>query len=164
MEAGEGKRPLGAMTIVTYYGGSTLKLRRNRGLGLLVGLAVVICLPGCGGDGRRAVSGTVTVDGEPLASGVISFQPTADNPAHSAGTGIEAGRYQISASSGLMPGEYQVRIQAFRQTGRMVEDPQFGQVEETVPVVFKEAGSLRATVSASGRNEIDFDLHSVPGP
>lgn len=141
-----------------------MKLTKKSGLRPLVALAALVLLSGCGGDGRLGVSGTVTVDGEPLASGVISFQPTADNPAHSAGTGIEAGQYQVPASSGLLPGEYLVRIQAFRKTGRMVEDPQFGQVEETVPVVFKEAGSLQATIVASGKNQIDFDLHSVPGP
>ena len=123
-------------------------------------LVFVLVAAGCGGDGRLGVSGMVTVDGKPLDNGVISFQPKAGTLTHSAGTGIQAGEYRIAADKGLKPGEYQVRIQAFRKTGRMVEDPQFGQVEETVPVDFQEARSLLATVSASGDNRFDFDLHS----
>jgi hypothetical protein len=141
-----------------------LNLTTKSRLRALVALAALGLLSGCGGDGRLGVSGTVTVDGKPLESGVISFQPAAGNQGHSAGTSIQAGHYEVEAGKGLLPGEYQVRIQAFRKTGRMVEDPQFGQVEETVPMDFKEGRSLTATVSASEKNKIDFELHTATGP
>ncbi len=141
-----------------------MKRRTTFGIWLLIAMTGLAFVSGCGGDGRLGVSGAVTVDGKPLESGVISFQPAAGNQGHSAGTGVQAGRYEIESTKGLLPGEYQVRIQAFRKTGRMVEDPQFGQVEETVPMDFKEGSSLKATVSASEKNQIDFALHSATGP
>ena len=53
---------------------------------LLLGLTA-----GCGGPPRAKVSGTVTLDGQPVESGTISFYPTA-NSGPTAGGGIENGR------------------------------------------------------------------------
>lgn len=129
-------------------------------------LLCLVALTGCGGDGRLGLSGSVTVDGQPLDSGVISFTPAAGTEANSAGTGIEGGRYRIPAEKGLIPGAYRVRIQAYEPTGRMVEDPQFGTAPETVMLRFTETESLRAVVASDGPNRFDFALSRAvrPGP
>src|SRR5688572_116279 len=74
-------------------------------------LAVVL-LPGCGGsDGpeRYAVSGSVTLDGQPLDSGSILFGPEGDG-GNGGGATITNGEYSIPADSGLVAGKYRVRI------------------------------------------------------
>ncbi len=126
---------------------------------------LLVALLGCGsGDGRLAVDGLITLDGKPLSGGVISFRPVQADKATTAGSGIEEGRYQIPADGGLLPGEYKVVIQAFEETGRMVNDPQFGQAPETVPVKFNESETLRATVTADGPNRFDFALTRATQP
>lgn len=81
-------------------------------------------LIGCGGgtDGRISVSGTVTLDGEPLQSGSIIFYQGAG----SAGVGtIENGSFTVSeagGSEGVQPGSYKVAIESWEVTPGDVND------------------------------------------
>jgi len=126
-------------------------------------LLLLLCsslLPlGCGpGNGRLRVSGTVTVDGQPLQAGSIRFRPAPGNSAGSAGGRIADGRYQIAAAQGLLPGEYLVTIEATKKTGKQIDDPQMGLIDELAPVEFNETGQLTATISAGSGNVHNFDL------
>lgn len=120
-------------------------------------------ISGCGrSDDRKAISGNVTLDGEPLPSGLIHFQPT-ETATSSAGTTIQNGRYEIPAAQGLKPGKYQVAIQAFKPTGRIIDDRQAGKRPELTPIGFRESDHLSATVAAGGGNAFDFVLTSTKG-
>ena len=129
------------------------------GCSLLVGLAG---LSGCGsGDGRLAVSGTVTIDGEPLEGAAINFQPAAGTNGRSTGGPVQAGSFRVSTDQGLLPGTYLVTIIAMQKTGRMIEDPQKGRVPELVQVRFQELPGEVAAV-AGRKNEFHFNLTSAP--
>ena len=125
-------------------------------LGLLV--AAMVLLAGCGGDGRVQVTGSVTLDGEPLETGTIAFRP-ADGQGPTAGALITAGRYTVR----VMPGPMFVEIQGFREVGRgrVVEfDPDSPIVAITEPIVppkYNTATELQVEVSASNR-QLDFAL------
>jgi hypothetical protein len=69
---------------------------------------------GCGESdplGRKAISGTVSLNGAPVEKGNISFQPV-DKSATSGGAVIEAGKYSIPRQTGLPVGKYRVTINA----------------------------------------------------
>ena len=72
----------------------------------ILGLMILLCsATGCGSNGG-AVSGAVTLNGQPLTKGVISFS----GESGSAGTGggsIVAGKYEVK---NLRPGKYHVHI------------------------------------------------------
>ena len=113
-------------------------------------LAAVMC--GCsGGNGRVAVSGTVTLDGNPLEAGAISFYPESGIAANSAGGIIKEGKFQLPAASGLKPGNYRVEVKATRKTGRVVHDPMAGDIPEQIPLTFNETGSLVVAIQADGQ-------------
>lgn len=65
---------------------------------------------GCGGgEPRGDVDGTVTFDGQPVAAGMVSFEPVdATGPARN--VPIRDGSYRASGASALAPGAYGVRI------------------------------------------------------
>ncbi len=68
---------------------------------------------GCSGESgprRVAVSGTVTVDGKPIESGIIRFLPTGKNGGPPASVMIADGHYSLSSEMGPIPGFYQVLI------------------------------------------------------
>src|SRR5262245_15968805 len=81
----------------------------------LVGIcSLIACLfVGCGGDplGRHAISGTVTLDGAPVAKGNLSLQPMEQQPT-SSGAVIADGKYTIPRDQGLVAGKYRVSINA----------------------------------------------------
>ncbi len=125
----------------------------------LVLLACLLAFAGCSGsDGRQEISGTVTLDGEPLESGLINFRPAKGTKANSSGGTITEGRFQLPAAKGLMPGEYIVRVQSFKKSGRKVNDPQMGEIDELLPVRFNEMGALKATISDGSENQLEFAL------
>jgi hypothetical protein len=126
---------------------------------VLIAATLACCglLGGCG-DGRLSASGTVTVDGQPLSMGAITFKPLPEQKLSSAGGTIREGCFELQAARGLFPGKYQVRVQAFRSTGRMVNDPEMGKVEEQVPLKFNESGTLEAEITAPGPNSFHFEL------
>ncbi len=135
---------------------------RTRGLApLALLLAVVVTTFGCAdSESRQPVTGQVTLDGQPLPSGIINFRPGPGLTANTSGTAIEDGRYRLPAQHGLLPGNYNVQIQSYRETGRMIQDPQVGPIPERAAAQFEQQGPLQATI-VPGPNQIDFHLTSA---
>jgi hypothetical protein len=95
-------------------------------------VTVGIVLAGCSNSSRPPtypVTGTVTLQGKPLAGAVITFVPTAkDSDAASAITDA-AGKYALTtwqAGDGARPGEYRVKVskqeQAAVDPSKMVQN------------------------------------------
>lgn len=141
-------------------------LQAARVLGL--GCCVVMC--GCNHDGRQSLEGTVTLDGQPLPTGDITFFPVPGTPGPTAGGKIVEGRFSISAEGGTMAGTFRVQITARRKTGKQVFDPtaqmmdpnakngMIDQYEQYLPSRYNQQSELTADVIQGGKNVFDFPL------
>lgn len=126
--------------------------------------ALLVVCAGCGSkdaNGRVAVSGLVTLDGQPLDDGYITLIPVSSGPAVSGK--IQEGEFRLAPADGPAIGPYLVEIDAVRPTGRIVEHPDlFGETtEETeniVPPQFNRKTTLRVEVVADGENRFEFDV------
>jgi hypothetical protein len=131
--------------------------------GVLVALSCLL-VAGCGaGDRRQHVRGTVTLDGQPVEVGSLTFQPAEGNPALSAGGLIAKGSYDLPAQAGPMPGKYLVMFRIVRETGktRTVAEKDTGKQTsepEIVTVNIAQAAGIEATVTEGGPNKFDFQL------
>ncbi len=139
------------------------RLTRLSDLGMLL---VLILGAGCGSDdsgGRRAISGVVTLDGQPLGNGVIRLEPrSADDSGIAVGATIRRGSFAIAREEGPTPGSYRVRI--YSPSG-VQAPPGKGQSENTrrpmverLPAAYNAETELQADVSADGPNHFRFDL------
>jgi hypothetical protein len=128
----------------------------------------VFAIAGCGGDGYSElglvpVSGTVTLDGQPLAGAKVSFE--GDDKRVAIGTTDAAGRYTLmydSQTPGATPGPKVVRIttaDAEAEGGGAAEGA--APVKETIPARYNTQSELTADVSA-GKTTFDFVLKSKP--
>lgn len=130
--------------------------------------AGIVCLAftlvGCGGDGveRSAVSGSVTLNGEPVEQGMILFSPLGEGP--SAGGNIEQGQYKIEGDRGPSPGNYRVEIRAYRGTGRTTHDAASGTTQEVkvpiIPARYNNNSELKVEITPDASNQYDFELTS----
>ena len=127
--------------------------------GFLLLLAVVVF--GCGEAdplGRRSVSGKVTLAGQPLAQGTISFEPSGKGT--SAGATITDGSYSIPTETGLPPGSYVVRVSS--PTGGVatpVAPGESGQLAtEQIPEEFNAKSTHKVEVAKDGKNTFDFSI------
>jgi hypothetical protein len=148
-------------------------MHRLRVYGGLVCAAALSILSGCGGAGGVVVQGTVTVNGQPLKSGAISFNPISGQGA-AAGAEITNGTYGVRAQ-GLLPGEYRVAINAFRGTGKKTWDGMgdanvpasqkryVGELEQYIPAKYNDQTELTATIAAGKINHLKFDLQITAG-
>ena len=123
---------------------------------------------GCGGaPNAAAVSGTVTLDGQPLANAVVNFQPAGSerNPGPSSiGRTNEKGEYNLEMAGvgrGAVLGAHKVKIYC------PVEDAESNKPEEDrrtkqkdrVPPKYNVQSTLTKEVKA-GNNTINFELTS----
>jgi hypothetical protein len=134
---------------------------------LFVGLLML--LPGgCRQEGYAElglvdVSGTVTLDGKPLAGAKVSFE--GDDKRAAIGTTDSAGHYRLmydSQTPGAMAGPKTVRIttaDADTEGGGAAEGA--AAAKESVPARYNRQSTLKADVSASQR-AFNFDLKSSP--
>ena len=138
-------------------------MQKLYGITILAALTLV----GCGGGPEDdpdmgTVTGTVKMDGKPLANALISFQPVggAGRPSNAATN--EQGQYTLIYSvrlKGARVGEHTVRITTFRGPGPG-DDGEFSEgTPETVPNRYNSQTELKKTVEP-GSNTIDFDLTS----
>ena len=105
----------------------------------------------------------VTLDGQPLTEGAVSFQPIAQGP--SAGGTIRDGRFTIERAAGPSPGEYRVEILAYQLTGRQVPDSDFpgkmtDELKQVIPDRYNTDTELTVNVSAEKENHFNWELES----
>lgn len=118
----------------------------------------LLAATGCGGAPRGAVTGNVTLDGQPVDGGTIIF--TSPDPVHRAAgwTEIVAGQYSIPASRGPAVGPNRVEIRWPRKTGGKARyNPTADQMREAVPDRYNRDSELQADVKP-GTNRFDFVL------
>jgi hypothetical protein len=127
-------------------------------------------LIGCGsGDNlpREAISGSVAVDGKPLESGLITFQPDGADVATQSGASIVQGKYTIPRDQGLVPGKYKVTITAAGNTPEKQVDTATNNnmpgmppipAKEIIPSSYNSASLLTAEVKGGSKNEFNFNL------
>jgi hypothetical protein len=127
---------------------------------LLCLLALVgAALTGCGSR-QSTVSGQVTLDGTPLASGTIAFVP-ADGATASAETLIKDGSYSLP----MPPGSKRVQISATKVIGKRVvyegdpNSPVIDNLEQIIPPQYNAATTLSFEAKAGSARQ-NFSLTS----
>jgi hypothetical protein len=125
-----------------------------------------VALCGCGEDnplGRKAISGAVTLNGQPLDNGSITFEPVDLNRGVGGGSNIVDGKYSLPEEQGLPPGKYVVRIMSAdaSQTEPVEEMP--GEAPKTlakerIPPHWNIQSAQQIEVSAEGDNVHNFDV------
>jgi hypothetical protein len=132
-----------------------------------VSLFAACLLSGCGAKdplNRRAVSGTVTLDGQPLKQGSIAFEPLQPGGV-SSGALITDGQYAVPADKGLPQGKYRVSVTAGgAAAAKLGPDGMPGDAgaapKELIPAIYNTASKLTAEVGETDSPQFDFQLKS----
>ncbi len=86
-----------------------------RGISILLCTGILVALTGCGKRGPKLVdvSGTVTLDGQPLSNVIVTFVPIGGGLS-SSGVTDEAGHFRLSCSlgRGALLGQHRVYVQS----------------------------------------------------
>lgn len=127
---------------------------------LLSALFVIALLAGCSlKPAGGKVKGTVTLDGQPLATGQILFVAV-DQSSPSAEAAITAGEFEAL----VPPGEKRVEIRAPKVTGKKKmydtpDSPTVDTVVELLPAKYNVNSELKMTVDGTAQEQ-NFDLKS----
>ena len=133
-----------------------------------VSLSLALCV-GCGSD-VVPVSGRVTLDGQPLAGAVVTFQPfSGRDPSHaisgSVGRTNEEGRFSLRLVEPDIPGasvgEHTVSITTATIDPEEMHTDDLRAGGERVPKAWRD-GSQRFTVAPGGTTSANFDLTTPP--
>jgi hypothetical protein len=127
--------------------------KRTLVAGLFTWLAActLLAIAGCGGDGLADVTGTVTIDGAPLAEGDIIFE-AADQSSTPQGTTIAKGQFKLRVG----PGKKIVRINASEGDG--VVDPLMKTEgrRSIIPPEYNTSSTLTAEIQAGTNPPLTF--------
>jgi|SRR6516225_6425211 hypothetical protein len=130
----------------------------------LVGFAICI-FSGCGGKGlqRYEVSGQVTFKNQPLAEGIIEFEPV-DGQGTKSGALITKGEYRIPKNKGLFPGRYKITIVAgdgVSGSGNAepaAPTPGVTPGKERIPPEYNVRSKVIREITRDRPNKFDFDI------
>jgi hypothetical protein len=130
---------------------------------IICGIAFM-CASGCGGP-TFDVEGTVEMDGKPVDSGAISFEP-ADGKGRDFGGVITDGKFKFVTPPGVDAGKKIVRITGMQKTGKKISAFASGDamVDEAIPFPkrYNETSELSANLEAGKVNRFDFKMKSAP--
>lgn len=121
---------------------------------------LLAAITGCGPEGGQAtypVEGSVTLDGAPLSNGDIILDPM-DGAGPSASGPIREGTFNLQSTAG----KKRVEIRASRETGEIDELAGLPVLEEMIPARYNVDSKLVTTISAEGKNQLEFALQSSP--
>ena len=143
-------------------------IERSMALRLVFLVVLGMASSGCSGSGdelpREPVSGTVSLDGEPVADGMIQFTPSGGSGV-GGGARIQAGSFSILRESGLVPGSYQVSINAAASPAAEPSKsavPKKGAqlARELIPAKYNSQTKLAVDIKKGGASDLKFDLQS----
>jgi hypothetical protein len=118
--------------------------------------AVVV---GCNNDNMADVTGTVAVDGKPVAKGSIGFIP-ADGKAQTAGAEIKDGKYSARVPIGNSKIEIRVpKVVGKKKLYDTPDSPTKPLLAEVLPPKYNDQTTLTINVQR-GENHQDFDLQT----
>lgn len=133
---------------------------RRRALTIVLPVLMAAALSsGCAGQ-TPTVSGDVTLDGQPVAEGLITFVP-ADPQTANVARPIQNGKY----SAPIPAGSYKVQINAPRATGQKkkmyagADAPAVDVIVEAIPERYNTNTELHADIKL-GDNKLDWPLKS----
>jgi hypothetical protein len=130
----------------------------------LLTLLLISAAIGCSGS-AASVSGTVTLDGQPLTTGNVSFHPDGDTGAPAYGQIDAQGRYSLSTGTqaGLAPGAYTAVVVATKDPPQLYDKT--GSEIPPIPITPAKYGStttsdLKVQVKP-GKNDVPLALESA---
>jgi hypothetical protein len=113
------------------------------------------------GAQRIPLKGKVTVDGQPMDAGTISFEPLDPSKQRPSGGSILDGSYNVEEPMGANAGSYRVVIHWQKPTGKKVKvidsDELVEQRAEGLPAKYHKNTEITAEISPE-KNEFNFDL------
>ncbi len=135
---------------------------------LIICTVVLANIAGCGGSVKGIdpdlvpVTGTVLLDGKPLASGIVGFAPEEEGASSSTGI-IKNGKFtlkQTASAHGAKPGKYKISIQSWSTPPSMDKD---GKSIKGVSAIHKKynnpkTSGLSAEVKKDDTNDFTFEL------
>ena len=138
---------------------------------MLVPVAVALMMMGCGGgaadrDPVAKVTCTVTVNGQPLTTGLVTFKPTAGTKGRGSSGRIKNGKVAslkcYGEGDGAIVGTHEVRINAVKAAAAAEGADPAGvpptDITELIPAKYNLKTTLTATVEAGKDNTFTFDL------
>jgi hypothetical protein len=136
-------------------------------------LLLLFALGGCGTKGLAPVSGTVTLDGQPLPDASVNFQPldSTKSGLGSSGKTDASGRYSLRVvmddKTGAVIGKHRVSISTVTE-----EDPSYDPppgrfkrpLRDRLPARYNAKSQLEFEVTRGGTDKADFSLTSKHDP
>jgi hypothetical protein len=133
--------------------------------------ALLTFIGGCGdGITKLSLQGTVSYQDSPIEKGRIDFIPVDGTTGPSVGAPIAQGSYLVAADQGVLAmGTYEVRITAYRKTGRTEPNridhggPPIEIEENFIPPIYNAQSTLKVRVSDfPDKGKADFPLSRSP--
>lgn len=140
------------------------------------GLLITFFAIGCGsGDAlnRQAISGFVSVNGDPLKHGLIRFEPQGTTTGPGVMAEIFEGQFCFSKDNGPVPGTHRVEVEATQFQGFAIDNEaaytaavmQTGRSplgRNPIPAAYNTNSTLTVFVQDSDDQTFPFDLRSKP--
>jgi hypothetical protein len=124
--------------------------------------AMLLATAGCGDGSEASVGGVVTLDGQPLNRGTVSFIPESGGAGATAAIGSD-GSFEARTGStiGLQPGDYAITVRAREDSVQPAKGglPMPGKLITPKKYDSSSTSGLRATIN-SGKNELQLELRS----
>ncbi|HUE69312.1 MAG TPA: hypothetical protein VMP01_00345 [Pirellulaceae bacterium] len=127
-------------------------------------------LTGCGESGppRAAIEGEVTIGGQPLKAGRITFAPQAPTQGPATTLAIVAGRYQAERSHGPLVGLNLIQVEADPDLGFPLDDEQAFAALGAMPAIwqpiqpeFNLNSQLTTEIRAGEVNRCDVTIPAI---
>jgi len=131
-------------------------------ISFLLLLPAVLVFSGCGDNRAPAkATGTVSLDGRPVANATVMFSPVSGER-NSYGFTDGQGRYELRFTGqlkGAVVGEHRVDIRTGSSEATSATDETGSGPTETIPAKYNTESELTATLR-SGNNTVNFELTS----
>ncbi|MCH2115612.1 MAG: type II secretion system GspH family protein [Pirellulales bacterium] len=129
-------------------------------VGLLVVIAIIgVLVPGCSGGGpdypHATISGMVTVGGEPIEQGTLTYHPSESGMGRGASVDIVKGKFQITA---IAIGKHSFTFSAWVETGETIPGPYGGTEPERVNIIPNKLRTTGITREITESGTQDFAI------